>query len=93
MSVSIYAYRTLVWLSDQQQEVIPAGSVPAEILPADERDATHQEMLQHGSFAEHPAMSTAGENQPPGGWIGGRLVGASSSATGRLASSLHSRRV
>lgn len=72
MSVSIYAYRTLVWLSDQQQEVIPAGSVPAEILPADERDATHQEMLQHGwlidlekRLAGGPdlALSTAGRRQ------------------------------
>lgn len=48
MSVSIYAYRTLLWMSDQQQEVIPAGAIPQEILPPDELKATHQEMLRHG---------------------------------------------
>lgn len=72
MSVSIYAYRTLLWMSDQQQEVIPAGSVPQEILPPDERKATHQEMLQHGwlmdlgkrlSGGPDFALSTEGERQ------------------------------
>lgn len=71
MSVTIYAYRTLVWLSDQQQ-ILPAGSVPEEILPPDEREATHQEMLQHGWLIDHEkrlaggpefALSIAGKRQ------------------------------
>lgn len=48
MSVTIYAYRTLIWLSQQNREVIPVGMVPDEVLPPDEEDFTRDDMEKQG---------------------------------------------
>lgn len=48
MSISIYAYRTLLWVYQQRREDILAHMIPAEVLPRDETRAIHQEMAQQG---------------------------------------------
>lgn len=48
MSVTICAYRTLIWLSQQNREVIPVELVPDGVLPAREQEYTRDEMDKRG---------------------------------------------
>ncbi|OAV53722.1 hypothetical protein [Enteractinococcus helveticum] len=50
MQVSIYAFRTLLWGAQQDSDDLNA--VPEEVLPALEREATHEEMASHGWIHE-----------------------------------------
>lgn len=48
MTVSIYAYRTLLWIQQQNSDDVLAMMIPEEVLPADERLETHNDMAGHG---------------------------------------------
>lgn len=52
MTVTIYAYRTLLWTNQQNRDDIPASIIPEEVLPAEERAAAHDEMDRLGWLAE-----------------------------------------
>lgn len=48
MQVSIYAFRTLIWASQQNRDDLPANLVPENVLPALEHESTHSELASHG---------------------------------------------
>lgn len=48
MSVTIYAYRNLLWLNQQDREVIPVEAVPHGVLPPDEEEFARAEMEKLG---------------------------------------------
>lgn len=52
MTVSIYAYRTLLWVHQQNRADVPASMIPEDVLPAEERLGTHEEMNGHGWLAQ-----------------------------------------
>lgn len=52
MQVSIYAFRTLLWGSQQNLDDLPYSAVPEAVLPALENETTHDEMASHGWLHE-----------------------------------------
>ncbi|PRZ11776.1 hypothetical protein [Nesterenkonia sandarakina] len=48
MSVTIYAYRNLLWLNQQVREVIPVAAVPHQVMPPDEEEFARAEMDKLG---------------------------------------------
>lgn len=48
MSVTIYAYRTLIWISRQNRDDMPESLIPEAVLPVEERRFARDEMADQG---------------------------------------------
>ncbi|WP_120003328.1 hypothetical protein [Nesterenkonia muleiensis] len=52
MPVSIYAYRTLIWVHRQNRDDVPASIIPEDVLPTEERLGARDEMNSCGWLAQ-----------------------------------------
>ncbi|MBE1515747.1 hypothetical protein [Nesterenkonia halotolerans] len=74
MSLTIFAYRTLIWMSQQESRRIPICLVPDEILPPKEQPFIRSELDERGwlSIHEESLRSDPHSALSPDGHLQGR---------------------